>query len=210
MKGVRKMNMERIIGSCFIATGVLTVTGFIFHPPDYSPEVQFAWLLGHCLIFLGLVLNLIGLAWAYGIYRADLGKLGLFGFIAVSVGLSHYIGKLYWSGFLYPLVLQSDPDFIFQAGLGPGSYPKIGIVKNVFNFGAIIFAVGFAAFGSALFKAKIFPTIPVTLLISGAIMVGLWPALPNVLQMLSPVVSAIYAIGLVWIGISLFRDHPSG
>lgn len=199
------MNMEKIAGLCFVLTGILTVGGFLIHPHEYSSDVQFAWLLGHSMIFLGLVLNLIGLAWVYYIDRAVLGKLGLFGFIAIGIGLSHYIGKLYWSGFLYPLVLQANPEFIAEVGLGPGSSPKADIVKVVFFSGAIVFAVGFAAFGAALLKAKAYPKIPVLLLASGAMMVGVWPIVPNVLQMLSPLVSAIYAMGLVWIGVSLIR-----
>jgi hypothetical protein len=199
--------MERAIGNCFVATGILTVTGFIIHPHAYSADVQIAWFLGHCMIFIGLVLNLIGLAWMYSSERNSLGKLGLFGFIAICIGLSHYIGKLYWSGFLFPLVAQAHPEFIAEIGLGPGSTPKATSVMVVFNSGAIIFAGGYAAFGTALFRAKTFPVVPVILLVFGGVMVGMWPAMPNILQTLSPVISAIYTIGLVWIGGTLIRRH---
>jgi hypothetical protein len=201
------MNIEKLTGLCFVSTGVLTVAGFLIHPHDYSSDVQFMWLFGHSLIFFGLVLNLIGLGWFYSIEHSHLGKLGLFGLAAANVGLSHYIGKLYWSGLLYPLVFQTHPDFIKDVGLGPGADPKASIIKSVYFLGAILFAVGYAAFGAALLRAKRYPMIPVLLLMSGAIMVGVWPSMPGLIQMLSPIVSAIYAIGVVWIGVLLIRGR---
>ena len=199
------MNIEKVTGFCFVGTGVLTVAGFLIHPHNYSTDVQFWWLVGHSMIFLGLILNLIGLAWLYSIERSHLGMLGLVGFIAAGIGLGHYVGKLYWSGLLYPLVLQAHPEFIEAIGLGPGSSPKAEIVKIVYFSGAILFAVGYLAFVSALLRARRYPTVPLLFLMSGAIMVGIWPSMPGLLQMLSPIVSLIYTIGLVWIGVLLIR-----
>ena len=199
------MNIQKLAGFCFVGTGAMTVAGFLLHPHGYTPEVQFMWLFGHGLIFLGLVLNLIGLGWFYSLERRHLGKLGLLGLTAIGIGLSHYIGKLYWSGLIYPFVFEAHPGFIAEVGHGPGSEPKAVVIKAVYFSGALLFAIGFAAFGSALLKAKRFPKVPIVLLMSGAIAVGVWPLMPDLLQMLSPVVSAIYAIGLVWLGVVLIR-----
>ncbi len=37
-------------------------------------------------------------------------------------------------------------------------------------------------------------------------MVGVWPLLPNIVQMLSVLVSLVYAIGIVWLGILLIQS----
>ncbi|MDA9009438.1 hypothetical protein N9K16_05715 [Alphaproteobacteria bacterium] len=199
------MNIQKLTGLCFVGTGVLTVIGFLAHPHNYTPEVQFIWLFGHGLIFLGLILNLIGLCWFFSMEHKHLGKLGLVGMAAIGIALSHYIGKLYWSGLLYPLVFQAHPEFIAEIGLGPGSEPKAFVIKAVYFSGALLFAIGYAALGIALLRAKRFPPIPVALLMAGAIAVGIWPLLPGLLQMLSPVVSAVYAVGVVWLGVVLIR-----
>ncbi len=199
------MNIKKAAGFCLIGTGLFAVTGFILHPHDSSSNNQIAWLIGHSFIFLALVLNLIGLTFVTSIEHKSLGLLGLFGFVLLGLGLSMYIGKLYWSGLLYPLVLAESPDLIARVGLGPGSVPKAPTVRFVYNSGAILFSLGHLLFGTALLRSRTYPAKPIWLLMLGAFMVGIWPLLPGVLQMLSIVVSAIYATGLVWFGISLTR-----
>ena len=199
------MNIEKAAGYCFIGTGLFAVTGFALHPHDSTPDNQIAWLIGHSLIFCGLVLNLVGLSWVFASEHEDLGKLGLGGFVFAAFGLSMYIGKLYWSGLLYPFVLDASPDLVTRVGLGPGSAPKALLVKVVYNAGAILFSVGHLMLGIAMLRSLWFPRKPVYLLMIGAFMVGIWPMLPGILQMLSIFVSAIYAAGLVWLGISLIR-----
>jgi uncharacterized membrane protein len=199
------MNIERAAGYCLIGTGLFAVTGFIVHPHDSTPDNQIAWLIGHSLIFSGLVLNLIGLSWAFASDHEQLGKLGWCGFALAGFGLSMYIGKLYWSGLLYPFVLDASPDLIARVGLGPGSEPKALLVKIVYSAGAMFFALGHLMLGIALLRSQKFPRKPVLMLMSGAFMVGVWPLLPGVVQMLSIIVSAIYAAGLVWLGASMIK-----
>ncbi len=199
------MSIERAAGCCLIGTGLFAVTGFLIHPHDASSSNQVAWLTGHSLIFSGLVLNLIGLSWMFAAEHGQLGKLGWAGFVFGALGLSMYIGKLYWSGLLYPIVLEANPDLVERVGLGPGSTPKLLIVQLVFNAGAISFSLGHLMLGVAMLRSKRFPSKPVWLLMSGAFMVGIWPLLPGVVQALSVIVSAIYAAGLVWLGASLIQ-----
>ena len=201
------MNIEKVVGLCFIGTALFTAVGFLIHPHNYSSDVQAFWLFGHGMIFFGLVLNLLGFAWLYSKEHANLGLLGLFGFIATTIGLTHYIGKLYWSGFLYPLVFTAHPEFISNAGLGPGNTPNIDIVKIVYFSGALLFAVGVVSFISALIRTRNYPNAPLVFVMAGAVLVGVWPLMPDLLQMLSPIVSAIYAIGIFWIGVLLIREN---
>ena len=141
----------------------------------------------------------------YSLEHDRLGTLGLVGFGLLAVGLSLYLGKLYWSGLLYPFVLAESPDLVAKVGLGPGTAPKALTVQVVYNAGALLFSLGQLMFGAALLRAKRFAPRPIWLLMLGAVMVGIWPLLPGLLQMLSVVVSAIYAAGIVSFGVSLIR-----
>ena len=101
------------------------------------------------------------------------------------------------------MVLLEHPEFIETFGFGPGSEPKDLNLKIVFFSGAFLFVLGHLFLGSALLRAKIFKSTPVWFVIAGAVMVGVWPLLPNIVQMLSVLVSLVYAIGIVWLGILL-------
>ena len=201
------MNIRQAAGYCFIGTGIFAVVGFLVHPHDSSSSNQIAWLIGHSFIFVSLVLNLIGLSWVLSAEHEYLGTIGWVGFAMAGLGLSMYIGKLYWSGLIYPFVLSASPDLIFQVGLGPGSEPKASIVKFAYGSGAILFSLGHLILGVAMLRSKRFPTKPIGLLMSGAVLVGIWPFMPGIVQMLSVVVSVIYATGVVWLGFSLIRKN---
>ncbi|KAB7615380.1 hypothetical protein F9L33_01020 [Amylibacter sp. SFDW26] len=160
-------------------------------------------MVGHLLIMTSLLANSIGLTGLYFSCSEKLGKLGLAGFLITSFSLSLYIGKLYWSGFIYPMVALEHPEFIEAFGFGPGSDPKDVKLKTVFFSGAFSFVLGHLFLGGALLRAQIFKATPIWFVITGAILVGVWPLLPNIVQMLSVFVSLIYAIGIVWLGFLL-------
>jgi hypothetical protein len=80
-------------------------------------------------------------------------------------------------------------------------------LQIIYFSGAISFALGNSLLGGALLKAKAYKTTPIWFLIVGAIMVGVWPLMPNIVQMLSVFVSLIYAIGVVWLGVLLIRSR---
>lgn len=201
------MSIQKAAGYCLIMTGLFAVLGFLIHPHDSTSSNQIPWLIGHSLIFIGLVLNLTGLSWLFASEHEFLGKIGWVGFVFAALGLSMYIGKLYWSGLLYPIVLESSPDLITQVGLGPGSEPKAPLVKFIYSSGAILFSLGHLFLGVAMLRSKRFPAKPIGFLILGAVLVGIWPFLPGIVQMLSVVVSVIYAVGLVWLGVWLIKNN---
>jgi len=199
------MNLKKTAGYCLIGTGLFAVIGFVLHPHDSTSSNQVSWLVGHSFIFAAIFLNLIGMTWVFSLEHDNIGVLGLVGFCLLALGLSMYLGKLYWSGLLYPFVLEESPDLVARVGLGPGSTPNALAVKLAYNSGALLFALGHLMFGAALLRSKRFPPTPIWLFMLGAFMVGIWPLLPGIVQMLSIVVSAIYAMGLVWFGACLIR-----
>ena len=198
-------NINKISGLCLIGTGILATLGFLIHPHDATSQNQVMWMIGHLLIMTSLLANSIGITGLYFSNSEKLGKLGLVGFVISVFSLSLYIGKLYWSGFIYPMVVQEHPEFIEALGFGPGSEPKDLNLKIVYFSGAFSFVLGHLLLGSALLRAKVFKVAPVWFVIAGAVMVGVWPLLPNIVQMLSALVSLVYAIGIVWLGVLLIK-----
>jgi len=197
------MTTERLIklaGVALIGGGIFATIGFSVHPHDLSGSNYPMWLFGHILIILGFLMNFLGLVGLYSATAENVGGLGFGGFLVACVSLVLYIGKLYWSGFIYPLVIAQHPEFISEYGFNPGSDPTDPVVRMVFYLGPILFAVGYAVFGLTLLKARTFPAIPVWLVVAGSLGVGFWPLFPAVIQHFSVFMSLVYTIGIAWLG----------
>ncbi len=206
------MTTERLIklaGVALIGSGILATIGFSVHPHDSSGSNHVMWLFGHILIVLGFLMNFLGLVGLYSATAKNVGAFGFGGFLVACVSLVLYLGKLYWSGFIYPLVIAQHPEFISEYGFNPGSDPADPVVRMVFYLGPILFAVGYAVFGLALLKARTFPAMPVCLVVAGSLLLGVWPLLPAVIQHLSVFVSLVYTLGIAWLGYLLAAGRYS-
>jgi hypothetical protein len=200
--------LARLAGVALLASGVLATVGFSIHP--HEPGANLAlWVGAHVAILSGGFLNLLGLAGLYLLSAPRLGGAGLAGFVLAAVSLVLYLGKLYWSGFIYPLVTAQHPEFIRAYGFIPGTDPVDPVVKAVFYLGPILFAAGYTLLGISLLKLKAYPAAALWAMIVGALLVGLWPLLPDVVQHLSVVVSLVYTVGVGWIGYLMARASSS-
>jgi hypothetical protein len=194
-------------GIALLLSGIFATLGFLIHPHDAEGSNHATWLGAHVLVMSGGVLNLFGLVGLYLVSATSIGLVGLFGFLLTAVSLVLSLGKLYWSAFIYPLVIAQDADFIGAYGLNPGSDPVDPVVRIVFYLGPILFAIGYALLGLSLLRVKAYPTPALWALVIGALLVGLWPLLPGVVQHLGAVVSFIYAAGVGWIGYLLAKKR---
>lgn len=197
--------LQKLAGFALIGTAIFTALGFLTHPHESTGNNHSLWLVGHIFIMLGLFSNFIGIFGAYLANAKQLGIVGLTGFLVIAISLALYIGKVYWSGFIYPLIIADHPEFITSHGFGPGSEPQDTIIRAVYFLGAIAFALGHLLLGLMFLRVKCFPTPAILCFLIGAVLVGLWPLLPALVQHLSIVVSLIYAIGVSWIGAVLIR-----
>ena len=182
-------SLVKLSGIALVLSGVLATVGFSMHPHDSASSNHGVWLAAHVLVISGGFLNLLGLVGVYLVSAALLGLIGLSGFLLAAVSLVLYIGKLYWSAFIYPLVMARDAEFIRSYGFTPGADPVEPIVRIVFYLGPILFASGHALLGFSLLRVKAYPPLALWALIAGALLVGLWPLMPGVVQSLSVVVS---------------------
>ena len=197
---MRVKEIIKLAGIGLIASGFLVAIGFSLHPHDPLGANHTMWVASHLLIISGFVASLFGLVGLYAVVAGDVGVGGLLGFLLAAVSLILYLGKLYWSGFIYPLVISQHPSFIAEFGFAPGAQPSDPVVKAVFYLGPLLFGVGYTLLGGAVLKAGTFPALPVGLLVAGALLVGLWPLLPDVVQHFSVAVSLLFAVGAAWLG----------
>lgn len=190
----------KLSGFALLLSGILATIGFSVHPHDSAGSNHDMWLVAHVVVMSGGLLNLLGLVGLYLRSAARLGLTGLIAFLLATISLVLYLGKLYWSGFLYPLVIAHDAGFIRDHGFNPGSDPVDPVMKMVFYLGPILFALGYALLGLGLLRLAAYPAAALWAMVMGALLVGLWPLLPAVVQHLSVVVSIVYTVGVAWIG----------
>ena len=200
-------SLVKLSGIALLFSGIVATVGFSMHPHDSAGSNHATWLGAHVLVMSGGVLNLLGLVGLYLVSAIPLGLVGLFGFLLAAVSLILYLGKLYWSAFIYPLVIARDADFIRAYGFNPGSDPIDPVIRIVFYLGPILFAMGYALLGLSLLRVKAYPAPALWALVVGALLVGLWPLLPGVVQHLSAVVALIYTVGVGWIGYLLAKKR---
>lgn len=198
----------RLSGLALLASGILATIGFSVHPHDAEGSNHTRWLVAHVVVMSGALLNLLGLMGLYLRSARRLGVTGLIGFLLTTISLVLYLGKLYWSGFLYPLVMAHHPAFLRDQGFNPGTDPVDPVVKAVFYLGPVLFALGYAVLGLGLLRLGTYPAAALWAVVVGAQLVGLWPLLPGVVQHLSVLVSIVYTIGIAWIGTLLATSVP--
>lgn len=197
---MRAEELIKLAGIGLIASGFLVAIGFSVHPHDPLGTNHTMWIASHILIISGFVASLLGLVGLYAVVAEGTGVGGLLGFLLAALSLILYLGKLYWSGFIYPLVISQHPSFIDEFGFAPGTQPSDPVVKAVFYLGPLLFGAGYTLLGWAVLKAGTFPPLPVGLVVVGALLVGLWPLLPAAIQHFSVAVSLLFAVGVAWLG----------
>jgi hypothetical protein len=123
--------LVKLSGLALLSRGILATIGFSLHPHDAAGSNYPRWLVAHVAVMSGALLNLLGLVGLYLRSATRLGLTGFIGFLLTTNSLVLYLGKLYWSGFLYPLVIAHDAVFIREFGFNPGSDPVDPVVKVV-------------------------------------------------------------------------------
>ena len=147
-------SLVKVTGIALILSGVLATIGFSLHPHDSTGPNQVLWVGAHTLVMAGILMGLLGLAGLYGVTSSRVGILGFIGFLLATVSLVLYLGKLYWSAFIYPLVIERHPEFIRTFGFIPGSDPVDPVVKTVFYLVASPFSARTAPGSMLLWRSS--------------------------------------------------------
>lgn len=129
---------------------------------------------------------------------AEAGALGLGGLAAAVIGLLAYFGFAFDMALVWPILAARVPELVDFAG------PMFRDLRFAFvhTWMKLVHLVGMLAFGSALFRARVFPRTAIVLLTLGVIL------MPGVLFppfLLRAVGGILGAWGLGWVGLVLWR-----
>jgi len=156
--------LTRLAGPMSLAAGILIIAAQLmmlpFDPDDHvatstDPVFQLAggiYMVGFCALMLALV----G-AYGWGVHKA--GRLGATAFVTAIVGTMLLGGDLWFETFAVPWLADEAPAAL---DTDPTTVLAIGAVASYLSF-----AIGWALFGIASFRARAFPKA-----ICAAIVVG--------------------------------------
>jgi len=198
------MSRTRLIqlsGLAGIVGGVLLIlldVAFIVTFGDQPERVAAAtttWLILLDLSIIATYLGLLGLIGLYARQIEESGRFGLVAFVIASFGTVMSVGFNWGGGFIVPALTSAAPEFLDQVAEAPPGIVAAGFISTF-----ALFALGWLLFGAASLRARVFPAIPLWLLVIGAILgfvsriAGL--GIPGVL----------FGAALAWLGWWLWRE----
>jgi hypothetical protein len=150
----------------------------------------------HTMVEMGLWLfsGILGLAGLIGLYARQsesAGAFGLVGFIAAFIGSSLMLGSFWTRVFVVPWMAVEIPEFLDTHPAGTG------ILAFGLTASTVVFAAGWLLFGVSAFRARVYPRIPVVLLMIGAPL--LVPPVPGL--------ALPFSLALAWLGFVLFTGE---
>lgn len=161
-------------------------------PQKFSEVVQTTSHTVSSAMFLTAgVLLLIGLVALYARQAEETGVLGLVGFVAALVGTSLALGTFWTSAFVAPSVALVAPAFLDGDPAGPLGFG--------FMMSFLAVAVGWALFGAAMFKARVFSRVAAVVLTVGAL-ITFAPF---------PATTLLFDVALIWVGYSLYSERKA-
>jgi len=164
--------------------------------PERVAATTTTWLI---LLDLSISATYLGLMTLLGLYARQVeeaGRFGLVSFVLASLGTVMNIGFLWGGGFIVPALTSAAPEFLDQVETAPPAIVAVGFISTF-----MLFAVGWLLFAVASLRARVLPTIPLWLLVLGAILglvsriLGL--GIPNVL----------FGFGLAWLGWWIWQEQ---
>jgi hypothetical protein len=185
--------LSRNVGPVAVAAGVLMVVAQLvmlpFDPDDHvatstDPVFQIGgviYLIGFC----ALMITLIG-AYGWGLHKA--GGFGVVAVVTAIVGTMLLAGDLWFETFAVPWLADEAPASL---DTDPTTLLAIGAIASYLSF-----AVGWALFGIASYRARVFPTaICVAIVICGLI---------GFRALLSPTGIPL-GLAVAWLGVWMMR-----
>lgn len=190
-------NLIRWAGLAAILAGVLLVVadllnlaiGFDEDEPFSETATTGLYALQSLVNLLAAVLLQIGLVGLYARQSEAAGPLGLAGFLVAFLGTALVTGFLWAALFIVPALTVEAPAFLNEL-----EGPPPGLFLSLITFG-----VGWLLFGIATLLARVYPRIPVILLIIGAV-IAILPL---------PFTGIVLAVAVGWLGFALFMGREA-
>ena len=186
--------LARLAGPMALAAGVLMVVAQLimlpFDPNDHvATSTDPAFQIGGVIYmggFLALMLALIG-AYHWGLHKVP-GKFGLIAVVTAIVGTMMLGGDLWFETFAVPWIADVAPAALDE---DPTTLIAIGAIASYLSF-----AIGWALFGIANYRAKVFPAAICTAIVIGGLI--------GFRALLSPTGIPL-ALAVGWMGVWMIR-----
>jgi len=186
--------LARLAGPFALAAGVLMVVVevAIFPIVDVDDHVgtstNTVYRISGVVYFLAFCLLVLAAVAAYGWQARESGRLGVVGVIAAIVGTMFLGGDLWFESFYVTYVADVAPDVLDK---DPSGMIVLGAISSY-----VLFAIGWALFGVASLRARVFPrAICVAIIIGG--LAGF--------QALLPPWGIPLGLAMAWLGVWMIR-----
>jgi len=148
------------------------------------------WTVLSTMFLLGSLLLLVALVGLYARQSEAAGTLGLAGFLVALVGTGLLVGMMWTMAFVVPSAAIEAPAFL-------DAEETAGPLDMGFMLSGIAVAVGWALFGVATLRARVFPRRAAIVLIIGALL--------TVLPL--PATTLLIDVAVAWLGLSLLSGQ---
>jgi hypothetical protein len=209
-----KMNITtrkliRWAGLSAMAAGIIFAGIQPIHPPDVLASVNTnLWAI---LTSLKTVMSIFGLFGILGLYARQVeetGRLGLAGYLMISIFYAVQMCYSFAEALILPLLVTIAPKFVESTlgmASGAGSEMNLGAFATVYSILTVLYLLGLLLFGIAVFRARILPRAAAVLLaLSGPLAIIMVALLPHQLERLA---AMPMGIALAWLGYALWSER---
>jgi hypothetical protein len=201
-------NLIRLGGLSALLAGICYVLVGIFHPPNARSSVSGTrWALVHVLACAMCFFGLLGLVGLYARQAKESGRVGLAGFVILSLWLVLIMGFSFVEAFVLPRLATTDPRFVegwMGMFTGHASKVNLGALPALWTLTGPIYMIGGLLFGIAIFRAGILPRWAGVLLAVGTVLAPVAGLLPNASQ---PKAAVPVGLALAWLGYALWSER---
>jgi hypothetical protein len=203
-------NLIRVAGGSALLAGICYVVVGLFHPPNIASSVTSArWAIVHVVACAMCFFGLLGMVGLYARQAEKSGRLGLAGFVMLSLWFVLIMGFSFVEVFILPRLATADPRFVVGwMGMLTGSASELhlGVLATLWTLSAPLYMLGGLLFGIATFRAGILPRWAGVLLAIGTLLAPAAAALPNAWQ---PKIAVPVGVALAWMGYALWCEPPA-
>ena len=206
-----KITASRVIrwaGLSAIVGGLFYVAVGFFHPLNIPESVTTTqWIVVHILASAMTYFGFLGITGIYARQIEESGRLGLAGYLLLSLWLVLVGGFTFAETFILPLLATAAPKFVAGfLGMFTGTVSEMGLgaLPTLWLISGPLYILGGLLFGIATFRAGILPRGAGVLLAVGTALGPIAAFLPQELQTL---VAVPVGLALVWLGYALWSER---
>jgi hypothetical protein len=190
-----------VAGICFVVLGLL-------HPPNVLSSVTTTrWAIVHSLALAMSLFGLLGMMGLYARQVNEAGRVGLAGFLLLSLWLVLILPFTFFEVFFLPLLATEAPTFA-EGFLGiftvSASEMNFGVLAALWKLSGVLLLLGGLVFGIATFRAGILSRWAAGLLAVASVLSPAAALLPPELE---PLAAVPIGVGLAWLGYALWSER---